>query len=490
MFPFGNNNNGNSGDRGPNANRPENTKFKQQKLDAWQPILTPAWVIGTFIIVGVIFVPVGAYLWKLSDDLYEFTVTYDSYEDSEISSGVSDSCRITEINEGYSRLMSGTSYNACELEFEITQDIPEDEEVFMYYEISNFYQNHRRYVKSVSEDQLLGDVTLNPVTSTSDSTLSTSCDPSESFSNSAFEDRVYYPCGLIALSVFNDGVTLRRFERGDTVVDYAAGVALNSSDYDIQLNTTGIAWESDLDNKYRNPTSSGCTDNLNSPSGNLCPVRYYQYQYLWQTYDQFVCYPPLASNADAPDLSQSPSTCKNWTTYVTELGEAEYGSSAWASLIESIGANTTVFGNGCAACESDSDIFVHAGGIKPPSDTTSSTSSDGVRNERFIVWMRTAGLPTFRKLYGHITPPSGGFKSGDKITLSVVPNFLVSSIEGSKAIVLGTTSPLGGKNDVLGIAYLSVGAICLFLAILFAAKQRFNPRRLGDPSYLAFGNKK
>ncbi|GBG24524.1 Cell cycle control protein 50A [Hondaea fermentalgiana] len=470
------------------SNRPENTKFKQQKLDAWQPILTPAWVIGTFIVVGVIFVPVGAYLWKLSDDLFESSVVYDSYDDA-ISAGVSDACRIGSINEGYSRLQDGSaSFTDCELVFEITQDIPESKEVFMYYQISNFYQNHRRYVKSVSDEQLLGSVTINPVTSTSDSTLSTECDPTESFTNDNFESRIFYPCGLIALSVFNDGIQMSRFERGDTVIDYAGGVALNSTseDLNITLDTSDIAWESDLENKYKNPTNSSCNDDLSNPGDNLCPLRYLQYQYLWQTYDQFLCYPPLASNAAAPDFSQSPSACKDYSTYVNELGNAAY--SNWDELTS--GQNTSFYGTGCAACEDSSHILVNAGGISPPTDPTSATSSGGVRDERFIVWMRTAGLPTFRKLYGHITPPSGGFKTGDKITLSVIPNFLVSTIEGSKAIVLGTTSPLGGKNDVLGIAYLSVGTICLFLAVVFAAKQRFNPRRLGDPSYLAFGNKK
>lgn len=38
------------------------TAFKQQRLKAWQPILTPATVLPTFFLVGIIFVPLGGVL--------------------------------------------------------------------------------------------------------------------------------------------------------------------------------------------------------------------------------------------------------------------------------------------------------------------------------------------------------------------------------------------------------------------------------------------
>ena len=39
--------------------RPSDSAFKQQKLKAWQPILTPKWVISCFTVVGAIFIPIG-----------------------------------------------------------------------------------------------------------------------------------------------------------------------------------------------------------------------------------------------------------------------------------------------------------------------------------------------------------------------------------------------------------------------------------------------
>ena len=38
------------------------TAFRQQRLKAWQPILTPRTVLPTFIAIGVLFVPIGGLL--------------------------------------------------------------------------------------------------------------------------------------------------------------------------------------------------------------------------------------------------------------------------------------------------------------------------------------------------------------------------------------------------------------------------------------------
>lgn len=87
--------------------------------------------------------------------------------------------------------------------------------------------------------------------------------------------------------------------------------------------------------------------------------------------------------------------------------------------------------------------------------------------------MRTAALPTFRKLYGKI---EGDFDANDEITVVIENNYNTYSFGGKKKLVLSTTSWIGGKNDFLGIAYLSVGGVCLFLAITFILLYVIKPR--------------
>ena len=40
-------------------NRPGDTAFNQQRIEAWQPILDPRWVIMGLFYMGIIMVPVG-----------------------------------------------------------------------------------------------------------------------------------------------------------------------------------------------------------------------------------------------------------------------------------------------------------------------------------------------------------------------------------------------------------------------------------------------
>ena len=66
-------------------------------------------------------------------------------------------------------------------------------QVYMYYGLSNFYQNHRRYVKSRDDNQLLGD------TGHAAADLTGDCQPFKGYNDSVG----YAPCGAIANSLFN-----------------------------------------------------------------------------------------------------------------------------------------------------------------------------------------------------------------------------------------------------------------------------------------------
>ena len=60
----------------PPLTAPADTPFKQQRLPAWQPILTPAWVIGTFLCIGLPFLAIGSVLKGESDSVVEYASPY------------------------------------------------------------------------------------------------------------------------------------------------------------------------------------------------------------------------------------------------------------------------------------------------------------------------------------------------------------------------------------------------------------------------------
>lgn len=105
------------------------------------------------------------------------------------------------------------------------------------------------------------------------------------------------------------------------------------------------------------------------------------------------------------------------------------------------------------------------------------TPLEGVKNEHFVNWMRTAGLPQFRKLYGIITED---VKKGEVIVFNIITNYEVASFRGSKKIILTTLADFGNRNYALGNSAIIIGTLSLAVGIFFAAKRVISPRSLGD----------
>lgn len=99
-----------------------------------------------------------------------------------------------------------------------------------------------------------------------------------------------------------------------------------------------------------------------------------------------------------------------------------------------------------------------------------------MKNEHFIVWMRYAGLPTFRKLWG--TSLKKDVEKGD-YTMVIANKYDVRPFEGSKSIVFSTTNALGGKSYKLAWCFFMAGGatfvyFCFLLIKVFYKKPKTN----------------
>lgn len=93
--------------------------------------------------------------------------------------------------------------------------------------------------------------------------------------------------------------------------------------------------------------------------------------------------------------------------------------------------------------------------------------------EDLMVWMQTAAFSTFRKLYGKIEVD---LEPNTTIMVDIQNQYNTYSFDGTKKLVLSTSSWIGGKNAFLGIAYLTIGGLCLLLAMSFLVLYVYYPR--------------
>lgn len=130
---------------------------------------------------------------------------------------------------------------ACHVQFQIPDRL--EPPVLMYYQLTNFYQNHRRYVQSFDQEQLKGTYRDNS------SIAGSQCDPLRQEVVGQDENgndikKPYYPCGLIANSIFND--------------TFLAPVLLNpqgtnAANVTYNMTNNDIAWDADADLYGKSP---------------------------------------------------------------------------------------------------------------------------------------------------------------------------------------------------------------------------------------------
>ncbi|KAJ3129531.1 hypothetical protein HK098_001007 [Nowakowskiella sp. JEL0407] len=389
-------------DEKPESKRPANTAFKQQRLKAWQPILTPKTVLPTFFVIGLLFIPIGIGLYIASDQVQQIIFDYTNCKDAP-----STFTKPTDTSSSITLWKFDPPTRTCTIQFEVSKTFTPP--VFIYYRLTNFFQNHRKYVKSFDYDQLAGKIVAN---STGAKGLNVMCEPVRDASAVVVGTSVgvsgaqYYPCGLIANSMFSDFIGGTSPFEDEMAVQCiantsampvgisACGPGLNIS---YKFTQIGIAWPSDGEKFAKTKWALDSPDLIKD---HLVPPPEWQ-RVFPQWKDGYTV-------DNLPDL-------RKW--------------------------------------------------------------------ERFQVWMRTAGMPNFRKLYGrnNLNPLTSGTWE-----LSIIDNFNVTKFSGTKSIVISTVSVLGGKNPFLGVAYVVVGIICWILGIIFLVRQMLKPRKLGDHTYLSW----
>ncbi|XP_075728519.1 cell cycle control protein 50B-like [Rhipicephalus microplus] len=218
-----------------------------------------------------------------------------------------------------------------------------------------------------------------------------------------------FPCGAIANSLFNDTFKLRH--------------KVGTNYRDVELSTENITWPLDHERKFRNPIicllSAEGDLRLDSPPDHVLQHR-------------------------EPDLSKVLSgICRNDEDGT--IGVRLDRNAEWE------GKNLS-------------------GTVKPhnwplPVDQI----PGGLQNEAFIVWMRTAALPSLRKLYGRIVS-TGDFARvvpRGEYYLEVHYRYPVTGFGGTKRLILSNASWMGSRNPFIAIAYVCVGCLCVALGLAF-----------------------
>lgn len=194
-------------------------RLMQQKLQAWRPIMKPKPIFVFFLTFGMAWMALGIVCLVTNLDLHVEKIRYD------------DRCEFDGLNrkDAQELLWSANGEGVmCEFNFTVGKDMGSP--IYVFYEIDPFFQNYRRYVRSVDYNQLHG--------KDANGTSASICSPQEFLggdrNESLANDGFINPCGLTAWSFFNDTFSLYETnERAQIAVD-----------------ENNIAWTSDINDLF------------------------------------------------------------------------------------------------------------------------------------------------------------------------------------------------------------------------------------------------
>ncbi|KAJ6861612.1 hypothetical protein NC651_037624 [Populus alba x Populus x berolinensis] len=417
--------------------KPNYSRFTQQELPACKPILTPGWVITSFIVVGVVFIPIGLASLYASEHVVEIVERYDK-----------DCIPPDYRNNSLHYIQTSEINKTCTMTINVPKHMKSP--VFIYYELDNFYQNHRRLAHGMHKEfpcksylcclwilkfefsSVVDMVDLSPQFGARNLLYGKS--PQKISFRQIPEPRI---------CICQNGKESRKIIKES----FCARVLLTCFCNLKCENFADRYVKSRSDKQLRSKASEGVTETckpeaVTSNGQPIVPCGLVAWSLFNDTYR-------FSVKKEVLDVSKKNIAWKSDQ-------EHKFGSDVYPKNFQ----NGSLIGGG-----------------KLNSSIPLSEQVD------LIVWMRTAALPNFRKLYGKIEED---LQANTTITVTIENNYNTYSFGGKKKLVLSTTSWIGGKNSFLGRAYIAIGGLCLFLAVCFVFVYVFKPRPLGDPSYLSW----
>jgi hypothetical protein len=216
-----------SGGSAGGAGRRRGARLRQQTLPSCVMTFAPRGVLSFYFAVSFLFIPFGAAVLAASAKVRRTAAA---------SYGGLPACDVGPVYRASRR---------CTVPFEVRERIPAPS--YLYYSLTEFHQNARKYAKSLSDQQLRGKVPASLL-------FVTNCEPMLYRANSSHgakgfrPEEFLLPCGLTAWSRFNDTFNLCR--------DAACAQR-------VPLRKDGIAWAADRRKKFRPGLPPLYTDETN-----------------------------------------------------------------------------------------------------------------------------------------------------------------------------------------------------------------------------------